>query len=80
MFGSRPKIPAVSSVDWPGASDAGLFENDDASARRCKGRFIRIKCTVELCLGRQSWINLGLAKEFERQRALRNKAAPEVHG
>jgi hypothetical protein len=44
--------------------------NNVASARRCKGRFVEIQCTVELCLGQQSWINSGL----------RNKAAPEVHG
>jgi hypothetical protein len=80
MFRGRPKIPAVGSVDRPGASDAGLLVNDDASAGRCKERFIKVECSIELCLGGQSRINSGLAKEIERQRALRNKAASDVHG
>jgi hypothetical protein len=80
MFRSRPKIPAVGSMDRLGAPDAGLLVNDDSSTGRGKGRFIKIKSSIELCLGGQSWINSGLAKEIERQGALRNKAAPEVHG
>jgi hypothetical protein len=80
MFRGRPKIPAVGSVDRPDALDVRLLVNDNRSAGRCKGRFIKAECSVELCLGGQSWIDLGLAKEIERQRALRKKAAPEEHG
>jgi hypothetical protein len=80
IFRGRPKIPAAGSMDRPGALDAGLLVNDDVSAGRCKGRFIKAECSVELCLRGQSWIDLGLAKEIERQRALRKKAAPEEHG
>ena len=51
MFRGRPKIPAVGAVDRPGTSDAGLLVNDDASARRCKGRYVEVECSVELCFG-----------------------------
>ena len=51
MFRGRPKIPAVGAVDRPGTSDASLLVNDDMSARRCKGRFVEVECSVELCFG-----------------------------
>ena len=80
MFRGWPEIPSVGAVNRPGASDTGLLVNDDASAGGSEGRLIEVECSVELCLGGEAWINAGLAKEIERQGALGNEAAPQVHG
>jgi hypothetical protein len=57
VFSGPSKIPSVDAVAGPGSAVVRIFVDDDFRSSRCKGCFVVVEGTVELCLGRQSRID-----------------------
>jgi hypothetical protein len=51
------KIPSVDALAGPGSAVVGIFVDDDFHSRRCKGCFVVVEGTIELCLGRQARVD-----------------------
>ena len=53
VFGGIVDKPALNSMRRPGATSSGGIKNENLGTMRHKWRFVKIKSTVELSLGRE---------------------------
>ena len=57
VFGGSANTPALKSMRRPGATSGGWFKDEHFGARRRAWRFVKIKSTVELGLGREARVD-----------------------
>ena len=57
VFDGSAEIPALNVMRRPGATSGGGIKYEHLGARRCEWRFVKIKSTVELGLGKKSRVD-----------------------
>ena len=57
VFGGSADIPALNAMRRPGETGGGGFKDEHLGARRCDQRFVKIKSTNELGLGREAKVD-----------------------
>ena len=79
-FESRADIPAVFGMGRPAGSLSRFDVDEDTDARWGNGGTIEVKCSVEVCPGREFGVETGTAKEVKTQFSLGQKLVPQVEG
>ena len=80
MLGGGSNVPSIDSVWCPSASVCWCFMDKNSGARWSEGSAIVIEGSIQVCFGRDSWVQASRAKKIEGGGGLCHEPTPEVHG